>query len=137
MIGYLYDVLMLVCAVYVGLRGKRDHWIAMGGLVLGSLATLLVYKFSSSRWAQMETGVLLVDLAYLALLFTLAVRSKQFWPLWVAAFQLVGTLTHLARLVSPNILPYGYGMAQGMWAYLQMAAIVYPVFVMNRTSKKT
>jgi hypothetical protein len=70
-----------------------------------------------------ETGVLIVDLMLLAYLLVLALQSDRFWPLWAAAFQIVGTSIHLASIVDSEIWPAAYATAQVFWAYPVLLAL--------------
>ena len=68
--------------------GGLDERLASTGFIIATLVTPLV---NSSNYGNPETGVLLVDGLLLAGLLVLAMRSDRFWPMWAAAFQLVGT----------------------------------------------
>jgi hypothetical protein len=117
-----YLVTLLSACTFAMLRGGRDEqhgaMIMLGGSLLSGLAVAI-----QPHWRSMQTGVLIVDLGVLAALFTLALRSDRYWPLWITAFQLIGVATHLARLADPGIIPRAYSIAQGFWAYPMLAVL--------------
>jgi hypothetical protein len=48
---------------------------------------------------------------------TVALRSKRFWPLWVAGLQLTTSIGHLLKGVDQDLLPRAYGAALQFWSY--------------------
>jgi hypothetical protein len=53
----------------------------------------------------------------LAGFITVALRSKRFWPLWVAGLQLTTSLGHFLKGVDQDLLPRAYGAALQFWSY--------------------
>ncbi len=78
---------------------------------------MLVISPLRHRYAGVEEGLLLVDLAVLAGFITVALRSKRFWPLWVAGLQLTTSLGHILKGVDQDLLPQAYGAALQFWSY--------------------
>ena len=62
------------------------------------------------------TGML-VDLAVLGGFVMVALRSKRFWPLWVAGLQLTTSVGHLLKGIDQELLPRAYGAALQFWSY--------------------
>ena len=60
---------------------------------------------------------MLVDLAVLTGFVVVALRSKRFWPLWVAGLQLTTSIGHLLKGVDQELLPRAYGAALQFWSY--------------------
>ena len=69
------------------------------------------------RYSGVEEGLLLVDMAVLAGFVTVALRSKRFWPLWVAGLQLTTFIGHVLKGVDQDLLPRAYGAALQFWSY--------------------
>ena len=69
------------------------------------------------RYAGVEEGLMLVDLAVLAGFITVALRSKRFWPLWVAGLQLTTSIGHVLKGIDQDLLPRAYGAALQFWSY--------------------
>jgi len=60
---------------------------------------------------------MLVDLGVLAAFVAVALRSKRFWPLWVAGLQLTTSIGHLLKGIDQDLLPRAYGAALQFWSY--------------------
>ena len=85
---FIFGPLLLAVCVYAWLRGGADERVVAATCLAGTLATMLAISPLRQRYAGVEEGLLLVDLAVLAGFITVALRSKRFWPLWVAGLQL-------------------------------------------------
>jgi len=109
-------LLFAVC-LYAFWRGGADERIVAGTCVAGTIATLLVISPVTTRYASVEEGMALVDLAVLAGFITVALRSNRFWPLWVAGLQLTTSLGHFLKGVEHDLLPQAYGAALQFWSY--------------------
>lgn len=77
-----WTLLLFTCAVVLQ-RGRRDVRIAAAVALSGSVITLLTHWLVDVRYADVEGGDLLIDLAVLAAFIALALYSDRFWPLWV------------------------------------------------------
>jgi hypothetical protein len=109
-------ILFAVCA-YAWWRGGADERIVAITCLAGTAATLLVISPLRHRYAGVEEGLALVDLGVLAGFITVALRSKRFWPLWVAGLQLTTSLGHILKGVDQDLLPRAYGAALQFWSY--------------------
>jgi hypothetical protein len=109
----------LVCgAAFV--KGGRDEQLAAGGLVLGWIATLVL---RDPRWGGTQWGGLAVDAVYLALLTVVALASARYWPIFAAAFQLLGVVTHAARTLDDGVGDWAYATAGVIWTWLVILAL--------------
>ena len=109
-------VLLAVC-LYAWWRGGADERVVAMTCLAGTAATLLVVSPLRQRYASVEEGLLLVDLAVLAGFITVALRSKRFWPLWVAGLQLTTSIGHALKGIDQDLLPRAYGAALQFWSY--------------------
>ena len=114
---YVFIPLLLVVCVYAWWRGGADERIVAAACLAGTTATLLVISPIHQRYVGVEGGLLFVDLAVLAGFVTVALRSKRFWPLWVAGLQLTTSLGHLLKGIDQDLLPKAYGAALQFWSY--------------------
>lgn len=101
-------------------KGRLDERMTAAALLMAALLSPMV---ETRAFAVPEVGVLVIDAVLLIFLVGLALVSDRFWPMWAAAFQIVGTLTHLARFVDPSIWPTAYMTAEAFWAYPVLAAL--------------
>jgi hypothetical protein len=123
--GYLYLIFLVAASAYVYWRGDPDAHFAMLVMFVGSLSTYALMLSFGSGFAQVEYGVLLIDVAAFTLLYRRALGSERFWPLWLAGLQLVNLTSHLAKMVAPDIVPRVYLIAQGLWAYPMIALLCW------------
>ena len=60
--------------------------------------------------------VLAIDLALLGVAFYLCLTSDRFWPMWFAAFHLLGILSLLPSVLFPDMDFASFRMAAAFWA---------------------
>jgi hypothetical protein len=113
----IFGPLLLAVCIYAWLRGGSDERAVAATCLAGTLATLLVISPLRQRYTGVEEGLMLVDLGVLAGFITVALRSRRFWPLWVAGLQLTTSLGHILKGVDQHLLPRAYGAALQFWSY--------------------
>ena len=124
--------LTLSCGI--GFRwGGLDEHIASIAFLVATVATKL---FTESNYVSTETFVLLIDLVLLGGLFILALRSDRFWPMWAAAFQLVGTTVHLASMVETGNFAWAYAVGLIFWSYPVLIALGVGTWLEGRHRKR-
>jgi len=97
---------LLVTGLAAWLGEWEERTVAFGMVVVIAAAGV----FANSRdWQDVQLGELIVGIIYLIALFWVALRSDRLWPLWTAAFQVVGVAVFLARMADPKI---------GAWAWV-------------------
>jgi DNA repair protein RadC len=96
-----------------GRGGRPEH--QGGALLLGAaLATPLL---QSRMFFGVEFGIAAVDVVLLAGLVWLAFSSGRRWPVFAVAFQMLGVLTHLARVIAGPVHGDVYGHLLVLWSY--------------------
>ncbi len=123
------SAMLAVCSLAV-LRGGQDERLAAIAL---SAAALMTPMLASHGFAGPEMGIVLVDVALFLALGMIAMRSRSFWPLWAAGFQLCGLAGHLAAAKSPQMLPAAYAETLAIWSYAVMASLAIGSVVERRT----
>jgi hydrogenase/urease accessory protein HupE len=117
----LLGLLAVIASVLVAFRwGGRDEWIAACAFVLAMLVSRLV---DQGDYAQTQINVMFVDAALLVGLVVLALRSDRFWPMWAAAFQLVGTTVHVASMTETGDYAWAYAVGLIFWSYPVLIAL--------------
>lgn len=114
---YVFLPLLLAVCVYAWWQGGADERVVAVTCLAGTAATHFAISPLSQRYAGVEQGLLLVDLAVLAGFLTVALRSKRFWPLWIAGLQLTTSLGHMLKGIEQDLLPRAYGAALQFWSY--------------------
>ncbi|HEX8256595.1 MAG TPA: hypothetical protein VF589_03110 [Allosphingosinicella sp.] len=134
MLFYFFCLFAIVA--YALWRGGK--WEKLGALTLlaGSILTLIAVSAASRRFADVETGILLVDAAVLAAFLAIALRSDRYWPLWTAALQLIGLLGHFAKLADLEMPRNGYGFLQAFWSYPMMLTILIGTWNQHRAQHR-
>jgi len=76
-----------------------------------------------------RVGVLVVGVAYLAVLLVVALRSRLWWPSWTAAFQSLIVASHVIFMARGGAIePWAYTSSVIIWTWLQLIALTFGVF---------
>jgi hypothetical protein len=113
----VFYVLLLACCGYALLRGGGPERIGASFYAVGTGLTILARGEAAIRYGSLEVGPLIVDLAALISFLVLALYARRFWPLWMTAFQAIGTAGHLAKLADPEMIRWAYAFLLGIWSY--------------------
>lgn len=120
----LYWVILGLVTIYAFVRGRIDERVAASICILATLATLALSAPSQDGFENVEVGVLVTDLVALGGFIALALRSRRFWPLWVAGFQLTSTFAHVLKAIHFSLIPQAYAVAERFWVYPIFLAII-------------
>lgn len=118
---YIFAALA-ICALALVWGGRDERAVAAGFLVTAA-ASWIAAEIQNVHYREPQYLVMVVDLFYLAFLLLIVRRSRRFWPLWVAAAHLVGTFTHVVRILQPSMLAEAYASVQPFWAFPMLAAL--------------
>lgn len=121
---YIYWAILLATCGYALWRGRKDERAIAVVCLMASIVSLLSLSQQPSRYSNIESRLLLVDLVTLALFIMVALQSSRFWPLWVAGLQLTTSMAHLMKAIDLDLLPYAYGAAARFWSYPILFIIV-------------
>lgn len=122
MVAQLFWILTLLACGYAAAFGERDgKWAALL-IVAVSLLTIPAARLGHV-WGSFEPGVFLVDTGLLLALYILVLRSRRWWPIWMAGFHLLAVTSHLGAWLSSSFLPDIY------FAAASFSAIPVPVFM--------
>jgi hypothetical protein len=113
----VYHFLLLTCWGYSLWRGGAPERIGATILLIGSILTKAAFSAPVGHLKSMEVGVFIVDIVTLAAFLGLALGAERFWPLWVAALQIIGTAAHLVKLLDPELFWRTYAFMLAIWAY--------------------
>jgi hypothetical protein len=117
MLPILYFSLLVVCWLYAMFRGGAPERVGATILAIGSFVSISVVSGPANRFGAVETGVFLADVATLAGFLILALHAERYWPLWLAAFQAIGTAGHAVKLVDPGTVREAYAFILAFWSY--------------------
>lgn len=113
--------LLGVCALAVW-RGRDEERLGAASVLAGWALTLMVFK---SRSEDTQWAVLAIDAVLFAILMWIAFRTRRYWPLFAAAFQLLLVVTHFARALDSGVSGWAYLTAGLVWSYLMLISVGY------------
>lgn len=113
----VFSALMISSTALALWRGGPPEKIAAIMFTLSAYYTYAMLSASTPSFRSIELGILVVDIILLVALVVLALRADRFWPLWLAALQLVGTAAHGAKFVDPSLADRIYAFLLAVWAY--------------------
>ena len=125
-LSYLYQwasLAALLIATGAALwRGGWPERLAGAAMILAWFATGVFYD-SDQRFGP-QVAVFLVDLALMAVLLFIALRSNRWWPMWACGFHGLTLTLMLATLADPKIPNRASLIAGGgVFSYLTMVAL--------------
>lgn len=77
-----------------------------------------------------------LDLGIAVVMVAIALRANRTYPLWIAAFQLVSVLAHVARELSAAISPLSYAIMAIAPSYFQLGLLAGGLLVHIRRKRK-
>ena len=133
---FFYLALLAASCGYALWRGDRDARVAAVVCIVATGLTVLLLTPGPGRYQLVERGAMAVDLATLAAFVTLALRSRRFWPLWVAGLQLTASTAHALKLFDASLLPIAYAAAERFWSYPILLIIAIGAFRAHRRERR-
>jgi hypothetical protein len=77
---------------------------------------MLAMAPTAAHFEHIAWGVLIVDVIMLAAVLALALSSTRYWPLWMAALQLLQVMSHFSRML-PGMIALTYAIAMSLIGY--------------------
>ena len=124
----IFNALLFGSCAYALLRGTRDAKIVAIVTLVASFATLLMFR----TYAEVEVGVLAVDILTFLAFTAVAMKSDRFWPLWISGLQLTTTFGHLLKAFEDQLVPIAYAVALRSWSYLIQIILAVAVWRSQR-----
>ncbi|MEH6701664.1 hypothetical protein [Parasphingorhabdus sp.] len=85
--------------------------------IIGVGTTFIATPLSADRYAQLEIGILVIDMVILLAFVMLALSAERYWTLWICAMQVVQVLSHIPKMIIPELLPQAYYIVIAIWVY--------------------
>jgi len=128
LIAILFWLLCLTCCVYAVMQGGWEGKAVTIIVLVATAATLASNRLLDVHWYRTNHVMLVVDLATFAALFLVAARSRCWWPVWFAAFQLNTVAAHVATIISPAFNALTYRGYEGLWAIPCLLVMVFGIY---------
>ncbi len=127
----MFWLLTVVGCGYAAVLGGRDGRWAASLIIAASALTIPATRMGES-WARTEYLILLVDLFLLMGLYTLALLSRRYFPLWMTGFHLIAVVTHLSTLLAPRYAPEIYRALGSLWAIPMTLVMMWGIHLDRR-----
>lgn len=114
---FIFWALLILSCGYALLRGRKYERIAAGVFLAASIISVANHLTLHVRYQSIDIADVVVDTAVLISVVAIALVSDRFWPLWVAGFQLVNSMSHFLKAVTVSLPPWGYAIASRFWSY--------------------
>lgn len=115
-IEFFFSLLMAVC-IYSAIWGGKPERRAVMIFIAGLVMTLIALSLSGDRYTHLEIGVFVADLWILFAFVVLALKAERYWTLWICAMQVIQVLSHIPKMIIPELLPQAYYITIAIWAY--------------------
>ena len=112
-------VLLIVCSGAF-MKGGVEERLAAAGLLISVGVTFLLRDPS---WPHVQIAGFVMDALVLALFLGIALTSPKYWPMAAAGFQLLAVLTHIGKMIDPQVDQWAYITAIVIWTYLVIIAL--------------
>lgn len=113
-----FNAVLVLTAIYAGWRGGAPERACSVLLLLAAGCSALLMLDPQISYHHVEFGLVGIDVALLLLLTALASVANRYWPMWLAALQLVTVAAHGVRAYDSRVLPWAYWLISGHIAYL-------------------
>lgn len=110
-------ILTTVCTLYALWKGGAPEKAAASIFLYGAISTIALQGPIETRFLHLEVGIFIVDLTVLVALVVLALNAERYWPIWFAAFQVIQALSHVPRILMPQMVPEAYIEIVAIWCY--------------------
>lgn len=128
----LFWIFAIACCAYASLFGGLDGRLAAAMIAAAVLASWIAQSLQP-RWTTINVSVMMVDLALWIGQLTLMLRSRRYWPIWMAAAQSLTVASHLATLVATTFAQKIYAGLATVWAIPCLLCMVWGIALDRRT----
>jgi hypothetical protein len=129
---YAFVVLLFVGSVYALERGGAPERVTARLYLTGFFLTMALEAPFPKTFYSVDWGVFFSDFLLLTSLIVIALYSDRFWIILAAALQLLGTASHLVKLIDQHVSPLVYAILMESWSYPMMALLISGTFRHSR-----
>jgi hypothetical protein len=134
--AYIFWSLQLLVCAFAWTRGGRPERIVAFSQLAAGLVSIAVAAPAARPFTTIEWGIAVVDLALFSVITWVALTSKRFWPIPLAAVALLMSLGHVFRAVTPNLEAWFYYLDTALWSWIMVAILFVGVVAHDRRIKR-
>jgi hypothetical protein len=112
----IFIALFIGSTLYAFWKGGGPERWAAGILLVGVVLTGLAEHFETARFSTIQWCVAAVDCFVLAGFMTIALLSTRYWPMWLAALQIIQLSSDFTRAL-PGMIDLVYAIASSLIGY--------------------
>ena len=131
----LFAFALLATALLAIYRGQKPERIAAAMMSVAFVVSALLPETTSSRFDRLYLELFKVDAGLFVGLLLLALVANRYWPMWLAALQLLTLGVHLVKVYDPTILPIVYARVSGEIGYPMLVLLVIGIGRAHRRLK--
>lgn len=113
----IFWIILLTACGYALVRGGRYERLAAILFLAATLVSVLAHLSLWAGYRAINVGEVAVDCVVLITVVGIALVSDRFWPLWVAGLQLVSSMAHILKVITGDLPPWAYAVAERFWSY--------------------
>lgn len=118
-----FFALSFAYAVWKGGAPERAAAMILLAGLIGSIGVEVILREDS--FASIPVKLVIVDIILGAALLLLAVHANRLWLIFLAACQLSAVISHLARLIAPEMMPLGYAFLVSLWSIPMTGLLIF------------
>jgi hypothetical protein len=119
----IFLILLIGTCAYALWRGGAPERIAAAAMLAACVGSAIVRSDVELRFTQIETGLFLIDILLLAILFAVALKADRGWPMLVTALHLATVGAHAVKLVDPGMIRVTYVVMIAFWSWPMVLAL--------------
>jgi hypothetical protein len=120
----IFNLIMIaVCLYALAAGGGPERATALTFIAAASCS----YIALSSKILHFEPNLVVIDLVTLSVLISIALFANRFWPMYVAALQLITLAVHGVKVYDPTLATWMWMATAGKLAYPTLVLLVVGV----------
>lgn len=128
-----FFALSFIYAVWRGGAPERAAALILLAGLIGSMSVGVIQI--EGAFASVPVKLVIVDALLAAALMVLAIRASRIWLIFLAACQLAAVISHLARIIAPDMMPLGYAFLLGLWSIPMTGLLVFGTWCHRKRMK--
>ncbi len=130
----IFVILLLLAAGYAQWRGGAPERLAAAALVIAMVTTMCA-GVNGATFQGVQWELLVIDFGLFVVLCAIALFADRFWPMWLAAFQMVAVASHGASAYNSNVLPVAYWWIVGKISYPMIVILAVGILRHDRRKR--